>query len=176
MEYQKLINLLDNTQNQPSKFITKPWVEINDDSCRTYNTNSQIKFNTLMLKSSLCDYNDAYILVKGTISVRNTTAADIAANNTNKKVIIQNCASFTNCISEINNKQVDNVISIDVLMPMYNLIECSDNYPKTSENLWQYYRDKLALNNADGIIDSPDDNSSSSLKFKQEKTGHTGND
>ena len=78
-------------------------------------------------------YSDAYILVKGTITVNNTAAADAAAaNNTNKKVIFKNCASFTNCISEINNTQVDNAKDLDIVMPMYNLIECSDNYAKTS--------------------------------------------
>ena len=93
-----------------------------------------------MVKSSLCDYGDTYILVKGTITV-NTTAADVDANNTNKKVIFKNCAPFTNCISEINNTQVDNVKEIDIVMPMYNLIEHSDNYSKTSGNLWQYCKD-----------------------------------
>ena len=85
MEYQKIINLLDNTPNQPSKFRTKNWVEINDESIGTYNTNREIKFKTTMLKSSLCDYSDAYILVKGTITVSNTAAADANANNANKK-------------------------------------------------------------------------------------------
>ena len=93
-----------------------------------------------MLKSSLCDYGDTYILVKGNITV-NTTAADVDANNTNKKVIFKNCAPFTNCISEINNTQVDNAKEIDIVMPMYNLIEHSDNYSKTSGNLWQYCKD-----------------------------------
>ena len=67
MEYQKIINLLDNTPNQPTKFRTKNWIEINDDSHGMYNTNSQIKFKTSMLRSSLCDYSDADILVSGTI-------------------------------------------------------------------------------------------------------------
>ena len=97
-----------------------------------HNTNSQIKFKTLMLKSSLCDYSDAYILVKGNITYNNTAAAGTAANNTNKKVIYKNCAPFTNCISEINNTQIDNAKYIDILMPMYNLIEYNDNYLKTS--------------------------------------------
>ena len=74
-----------------------------------------------MLRSSLCDYSDAYILVKGNISVNNTAAA--AANNTNEKVIFKNCAPFTNCISKINNTQIDNAQYIDIVMPMYNLIE-----------------------------------------------------
>ena len=87
-----------------------------------------------MLKSSLCDYSDAYILVTGTIAVNNTAAADADANNTNKKVILKNCAPFTNCISEINNTKVDNAKDI-VVMPMYNLIEYSDNYSKTPASL-----------------------------------------
>ena len=69
MEYQKIANLIDDTSNQPSKFRTKNWVEINDESRGTYNVNSQIKFKTIMLKSSLCDYSDAYILVKRTIKL-----------------------------------------------------------------------------------------------------------
>ena len=91
-----------------------------------------------MLKSSSCDYSNAYILVKGTVTVNDTAAADADANNTNKKVIFKNCAPFTNCISEINNTQVDNAKNIDIVMCMYNLIEYSDNYSKTSVSLWQY--------------------------------------
>ena len=109
MEYQKLANLIDDyASNQPSKFRTKNWIEINDESRRAYNVNSQIKFKTTMLKSSLCDYSDVYILAKGTISVNNSAAQVAAANNANKKVIFKNCAPFTNCISEINNTQIDN--------------------------------------------------------------------
>ena len=85
-----------------------------------------------MLKSSLCDYSDAYILVKGTISVNNTAAIDAAVNNTNKKVIFKNCTPFTNCISEINNMQIDNAKDIAIVMPMYNFIEYSANYAKTT--------------------------------------------
>ena len=100
--------MIDDAPNQPPNFRTKNRVEINDESRRTYNVNSQIKFKTIMLKSSLCDYSDAYILVKGTITVNNTAADGAAANNTNKKVIFKNCAPFTNCISKINNTHVDN--------------------------------------------------------------------
>ena len=141
MEYQKIAKLIDNTSNQPSKFRTRIWVEINDESRGTYNVGSQIKFKTTMLKSSLCDYSDAFILVKGTISVNNTDAADAAANNTNKKVIFKNCVPFTNFISEINNTQLDIAKYIDIVMPMYNLIEYSDNYAKTTGSLWQYCKD-----------------------------------
>ena len=127
MEYQKIANLIDGASNQPSKFITKNWAEINDESRGTYNVNRQIMFKTTMLKSSLCYYNDAYIPVKGTVTVNNTAAADADTNNTNKKVIFKDCAPFTNCISEINNTQVDNSKDIDIVIPMYNSIEYSDN-------------------------------------------------
>ena len=92
MEYQKIANLIDcEASSEPSKFKTKNWVEVNDESRGTYNVNSQIKFETSMLKSSLCDYSAAYILVKRTITVNNTAAAaDADANNTNKKVIFKN--------------------------------------------------------------------------------------
>ena len=88
-----------------------------------------------MLRSSLCDYSDAYILVKGNITVNNTAAAGAAANNTNKKVIFKNCAPFPNCISKINNTQIDNSEYIDIVMPMYNFIDYSDNHSKTSGSL-----------------------------------------
>ena len=138
MGYQKIANLLDNTSNQPSKFKTKNWVEINDGVRGVYSPNKQIRFKTSMLRSSLCDYSDTYILVKGNITVNNTAAAGADANNNNKKVIFKNCAPFTNCISKINNKQIDNAEYIDIVMPMYNLIEYSDDYLKTSGSLWQY--------------------------------------
>ena len=90
--------------------------------CKGYiPSNKQIKFKTSRLRSGLCDYGDAYILVKGNITVKNTAADVYAANNTNKKVIFKNCAAFTNCISKINNTQIDNAQYIDIVMPMYNL-------------------------------------------------------
>ena len=163
MEYQKIANLLDSASNQPSKFRTKNWVEINNESRRTYSANRQINFKTSMLRSSLCEYSDPYIFAKGNISVNNTAAADADANNTNKKVIFKNCAPFTNCISKINNTQIDNAEYIDIVMPMYNLIEYSDNYSKTSGSLWQYYKDE------------PNDNlaNSESFKSKVKITGNT---
>ena len=88
-----------------------------------------------MLRSSSCDSSDAYILVKGNITVNNTTADSAATSNTNKKVILKNCAPFTNCISKINYTQKDNAEYIDMVMPMYNLIEYSDNDSKTSGSL-----------------------------------------
>ena len=176
MEYQKIANLIeDNTSNQPSKFRTRKWVEINDESRGAYNVNSQIRFKTTMLKSSLCDYSDAYILVKGTINVNNTAAQGAAANNTNKKVIFKNCAPFTNCISEINNTQIDNAKDIDIVMPMYNLIEYSDNYAKTTGSLWQYCKDIPARNNGEIVIFA-EKNLTDSFNFKVKFTGQTGDD
>ena len=136
MEYQKIWNLLDNASNQPSKFRTKMWVEINDE-WGWCTTGSDIKFKTTMLKSSLCDYADANILVKGTITI--TGAEDNAARlagERNKGVIFKNCEPFTKCISKVNNAEIDNAQGIDVVMPMYNFVEYSDNYSKKSGSLW----------------------------------------
>ena len=108
MEYQKIINLLKNASNQPSKFKTRNWIDINYDIRGVYSPNKQIRFKTAMLRSGLCDFSDVYILVKGNIIVNNTAAADANANNTNKKVIFKNCAPFTKCISKINNTPIDN--------------------------------------------------------------------
>ena len=127
-----------------------------------------------MLKSSLCDYSDEYILVLGTITVYNTSAAPAAANNTNKKALLKNCASFTICISEINNKQVDNAKGIDIVMPIYNLIEYGDNYSKTSGSLRQYCKDIPAVNNNNAIADFTDNNLTDSFSFKVKMVGQTG--
>ena len=115
--------MLDKYIKQWSKFRTKKWVDLNDESRETCNTNSQIKFKTTIVKSSLCDYSDAYILVKGTIAIPNTAVADVDASNANEKVIFKNCAPFINCISEINNTQADNAKDIGIVRLMYNLIE-----------------------------------------------------
>ena len=152
MEYQKIANLIDGVANKLFKVRRKIWVETNDESRGTYNVNSQIKFKTTMLKSSLCDYSDAYIFVRGPIAVNNTAAADANTNNNNEKVIFNNCAPFINCINEINNTQVDNDKDIDIVMPMYSLIKFSDNYSKTSKSLWQYCKDISAVNN-NAIVD-----------------------
>ena len=117
-----------------------------------------------MVRTNLCEYRDPYILVQEAISVPNTAAQGVAINNTNKQVILKNCASFYNCITEINNTQVEH---IDIIMPMYNLIEYTDAYSKSSGNLWRYYRDETALFVNGNII--------ASFKFKQQITGKTGN-
>ena len=134
MEYRKILNLLDNTPNQPSKFRNKNWVGINDKSYVMCNTRGQIKFKTSRIRSRLCDYSDAYILFKGTITVENTGTAAVL-NNRNKKVIFQNFALFTDCISETNNIEIDRSNNIDVVMPMHNLKEYSNSYMKISGSL-----------------------------------------
>ena len=111
-----------------------------------------------MLKSSLCDYADAYILVKGTIAITGAGNDDAAkrADERGKGATFTNCAPLTKCISRINNTDIDNAQDIDIVMPMYNLIEYSNNYSKTSGSLWQHYKDDLNDNIAD----------SKSFKFK----------
>ena len=126
-------------QINPLKFRTKNLVEINDESRGTYNVTSQMKFKTTMLKSSLGDYSDAYILVKGKITITGAgnDAAARQADERNKGVAFKNSAPFANWISKINNTQIDNAKDIDIVMLMHNLIEYSDNYAKTSGSLWQ---------------------------------------
>ena len=179
MEQQKIANLLDDASNQPSKFKTKNWVEINNECRGTYDVGSQIKFKTTMLKSSLCDYSNAYILVKGTITVDNTAVAGAvagaAANNNNKKVIFKNCAPLTKCISEINNTNVDDAKDPDIVMPMYNLIEYSPAYEKTSGSLWQYCKDIPAVDDNNAIVEFANNNLTSSFNFKVKITGKTKN-
>ena len=122
MEYKKMINLLDDTLNQPSKFRTKKWIEINYQSKGVHNTISEVRFKTTMLKSSLCDYGDACILVKGTIIIvgAGDDAASRQADERKKGVISKNCVPFLNCKSEINNTEIEHVKYIDTVMPMYD--------------------------------------------------------
>ena len=137
MEYQKIINFLDNTSNQVSKFRIKNWIEINDQSRAVNNTNRNIRFKTTMLKSILCDYKDAYILVKGRITISGE-GADVTARLADERntvvIYIKKNATFINCKSEINNTEIDN--DKDIAMPIYNVIEYSDNYLKTSGSLF----------------------------------------
>ena len=126
-----------------------------------------------MLKSSSSDYSDAYILVKGNITVNNTLAADSDANNTNKKVIFKRCAPFTNFISEIINTEVDNAKDINIVMPVYNSIEYSDDYSKTSASLWQYCKDIPALTDNGNIVDFNGANATDLFSFKAKIKGQT---
>ena len=126
-----------------------------------------------MLRSSLCDYSDSYTLVKGNIMVNNTAAEGAAATNTNKKVIFKSCAAFTNCISNINNTQIDHAEYIYIVIPMCNLIEYSDKYSKTSGSLWQYCKEIPAVNNNGDIVDFNGANATDSFNFKTKITGQT---
>ena len=135
-----------------------------------YNTGSEIKSKNITIRSRLCHYSDAHILVKETTTVPNTGTA-ATSNNRNENVRFKNYAQFTNFISEINNKEIDHAKDIDIVMPMYNLIEYSDNYLKTSGGLWQYYRNQPFVNNNGVITDVPDYPDNASFKYKQKITG-----
>ena len=160
MEYQKIANLLESTSDNLSKFRKRNWLEINDESRGNY-VNSDIRFKTTILRSNLCDYADSYILVKGTITIAGAgaNAGERKADERDKGVTFKNCTPFTKCITRINNTDKDNAHNIDIVMPMYNLIEYSDNYSKTSGSLWQYYKD------------DPNDKNSESFKYKVKITG-----
>ena len=134
MEYQEIINSLDNTPNHPVKSRAKNWVEINDDSSGKYESNDEIRFKTSMLKSSLCDYGYAYIRLSGTLTITEKGANDYAkgTDKRNKGVIFKNCALFLKYTIEINNAKIDHAKDLVLLMVMYNLIESSKNYSKKS--------------------------------------------
>ena len=137
--YQKNVNLLDTTSDNKDlqRYVTKKWMEVYDQSEKNYNPNKKIRIETPMLRSDLCDFSDAYIFVKGNIAVTNP-------NNVkrNKAVAFKNNAPFINCISKINGIKVDNAEDLGVAMPMYNLLEYSKNYKKTTGRLWNYCRDQ----------------------------------
>ena len=137
MEYHKITNLLGNIPDKVPRFITKKWIKLYDQSGGTYNINKQIRFKTSMLRSDLCDYSDAYIIVTGKVTVTNPN------NDAYDKILaLKNNAPFIRCISKINNALIDNAEDLVVVMPMYNLIEYSKNYRKTTGSLWNYYRDE----------------------------------
>ena len=142
MEYQKINNVLNKASNEPSKFRIRNCVEINDESRGRY-TGNNITFQTTMLRSNLFGYADAYVLVKGTITITGAGAdnAGRQADERNKGVTFKNCAPFIKCINRINNTEIDNAKDIYIVTPMYNLIEYSDNYSKTSGSLFQYFKD-----------------------------------
>ena len=149
MEHQKITNLLGNIPDKVLRFITKKWIEVHDQSGEAYNTNKQIRFKTSILKSDLCDYSFTYIVVKGIVIV---SADERDRDEMNRQVILKNNAPFISCISKINGVLVENAEDLDIVMPMYNLLENSKNYSKTSASLWNYYRDGLTdeanVNNA----------------------------
>ena len=129
-----------------------------------------------MLRSSLCDYGDAYILVKGTMTIE--PAASAAPNSANTQVIFKNCSPFTNCITRIKNTKVDYAHHTDVVMAMYNLIEYSDNYSKASGILWQYCRNEPAINSTSGdhLYFNAANATTNTFKIKEKITFETGDD
>ena len=162
METQKIINLLNGSDNENSKFATKKWYIIDNESKGNYSHHNPIKFLTSSLESSLCDYSDAYILVTGNITA--------TPNNAATQVVFKNCAPFEDCRTEINDTFVDYANFINIAMPMYNLIKYSDNYSDTSGSLWNFKRDEIT-NNADVT----NDDNAPSFKYKANLIGNTEN-
>ena len=169
MENQKIINLLDKIDTDSKHFATKKWYIINDENNTNYGVNKDtgannldtIKYDTRVLKPNLCDYAEAYILVDGTI--RGT------GGNNNTRLALKNCAPFTKCNLEINDEHVDTAENLDITMPMYNLIEYSDNYQDSSATLYQYKRDEPPKANA---INDLTTDTSSSFKYKVDLLGN----
>ena len=163
MEFEKIINLLDTTSDNKDlpRFVTKKWIEVYDQSEKSYSINKEIRIKTSMLRSDLCDDSNAYIIVKGDITVTNPNNA-----KRNKAVAFKNNAPFINCISKINGIKIDNAEDLDVVMPMYNLLEYSKNYKKTTGSLWNYYRDQPR---------KPLSTNSEFFKYKTSITGNTYN-
>ena len=161
MEIQKIINLLNDSNNEESKFTTKKWYVIDSQTAKgKYNQINSIKFETESIESSLCDYS-VFILVTGDITVT-------ADNNTD--VAFKNCAPFSTCKTEINDVFIDEANHIYIVLPLQNLIEYNNNYSDTSGNLWQFKRDEVPGINADLAIDN-----SESFKYKAALVGKTAN-
>ena len=172
MKYQKVTNLLDNIPNKVPRFINKKWIEVHDQSAEAYNTNKQIRFKSSMLRSDLCDFSDACIVVKGIATV-STDERD--RDEVNRQVNLKYNAAFISCISKINGVLVENAEDLDIVMPMYNLLEYSKNYSKTCASLWNYYRDELTneANYNNGL--NKNEINSKSFKYKTSITGSTYN-
>ena len=170
MEYDKINNLLDSESENLSKFVTREYVRVNSLS-NTYNENKSIRFKTPMLRSDLCDYADAYVLVNGIITVAGNQPRD----RQNKPLILKNNATFASCITRINGELIEDADDLDIVMPMYNLLEYSKNDRKTIGSLYNYYRDKL---NDDANLNNFANNnvvSSNSFQYKNKIIGNTYN-
>ena len=163
MENQKMINLLDKIDTDSKHFANKKWYVTNDEDNTNYgvdkntgaNNPDAIKYDTRVLKPNLCDYVEAYILVDGTI--RGTVG------NNNTRLALKYCVRFTKCNLEINDEHIDIAENLDIVMPMYNLIEYSDNYQDSSATLYQYKRDEPPEANAIADLRA---NNLSSFKYK----------
>ena len=155
MGTQRIVNLINGFDNDNSKFATKKWYIIDSESNGNNSQNDEINFLIRSIESSLCDYSDSYILVTGNITVKRRNAADTGdiALGAITQIAFKNCAPFEKCRKEINETFVDETNFINITMPMYNLIEYSDNYSDTSGTLWQFKRDET-IDNADLTNDS----------------------
>ena len=180
MEYDKINNLLlseDNESEKLSKFVTREYVKVNSLS-NAYNENKSIRFKTPMLRSNLCDYSDAYILVKGTITVTAPEANNNANNirdKRNRPLILKNNAPFVSCITRINGELIEDANDLDIVMPMFNLLKYSKNYRKTIGLLYNYYRDELSDDADDNNFDNIKVINSNTFKYKNKITGNTYN-
>ena len=172
MEYDKTNNLLDRPRNRLSKFVTKNWVKVNRLRGGNYDPKKQIRYKTPMLRSDLCNYSDAYVLVKGTITVTAPAEADNIRDKKNRPLVLKNNAPFISCISKINDELIENAEDLDVVMPMCNLLEYSKNYKKTTGSLFNYYRDELSDDASN--LNSPNIQVINSEPFRY-KTSITGN-
>ena len=178
MEYDKINNLLlseDNESEKLSKFVTREYVRVNSLS-NTYNENKSIRFKTPMLRSNLCDYSDAYILVKDKIVVT-APGVNNDANNIrdkrNRPVMLKNNAPFVSCITRINGELIEDADDLDIVMPMYNLVEYSKNYRKTIGSLYNYYRDELSDDADDNNFGNIKVVNSNTFKYKNKIIGNT---
>ena len=173
MEYDKINNLLSSESENLSKFVTREYVRVNSLS-NTYNENKSIRFETPMLRSDLCDYADAYILVNGTITVTAAAGANNIRDKKNRKLILKNNAPFVSCITRINGELIEDADDLDLVMPMYSLLEYSENYRKTIGLLYNYYRDELTNDNNNNFANRNVVNSNT-FKYKNKIIGNTYN-
>ena len=171
MEYDKINNLLGSESEQLSKFVTIQYVIVNSLS-NTYNENKLIRFKTPMLRSDLCYYADAYILVNGTITVAGNQPRD----RQNKPVILKKNAPFVSCITRINNELIEDADDLDIVMPMYNLLEYSKNYRKTIGSLYNYYRDELSDDGNNNDFSNNNVVNSNTFKYKDKIIENTSGD
>ena len=180
MEHDKINNLLlseDNESKQLSKFVTREYVEVNS-LFNTYNENKSIRFKKPRLRSNLCDYSDAYILVKDTITVTGPGVinnADNIRDKRNRPLILKNNAPFVSCITRINGKLTEDADDLDIVMSMYNLLEYSKNYRKTIGSLYNYYRDELSHDADDNNFNNINVVNSNTFKYKNKITGNAYN-
>ena len=170
MEYDKINNLLDSESENLSKFITRQYVNVNSLS-NTYNENKSIRFKTHMLRSDICDYADAYILVNGTITVAGNQPRD----RKNRPLILKNNAPFVSCITRINNELIEDADDLDIVIPMDNLLEYIKNYGKTIGSLYNYYRDEFNDYVNLNIFANNNVVSSNSFQYKNKIIGNTYN-